>query len=213
MAETTANLSTVLPLITPWLALCEPPAIQQTLQVVARRFCQDTGIWCMWLTTTLTANVDSYDFQALLDAEYLNCSIARILQVMQDETVFYQSGWQMDNAGLLVLVNGVGSLPTTPPDLSALCVVQPGLNCTVYPAWLLNEWAEVIAAGTLADLKRRTKVPFSDPEGAVEQGRIYQYGVGRAGVQWQTQRKANTDLKLQDMTLGSPTTLGEFHRA
>jgi len=193
MAATTA-LSTLLPLVTPYVPGC-PQAMQlHSLRRGAVAFCRDSEYW----TEDLEAidSVDGDDEYALTvpTAYGASVTISRVVQVCVDDSLPWdESLWKYNPDGrLLVFANAF-----TSDDLEIIptVVFVPTPLCTAIPGWIVTDWMQALAAWARYDLKSQVDAPndpvtWADPPGAAKAFTEYQKELGRAKALRQASRRS-----------------------
>jgi hypothetical protein len=179
------TLTDFLPALVPRLSGCERVLILQVVRDTVRSFCLDTES----LTETLPEiNVVKDQKEYALDST-LAVEIHRVLEVRLNTTEGVTSGatgsplWRAQYdfhpaTGLLKLNFGPESTVALGLEVDVVLVTRSGTN--EVPAWWLNRYEDAIKAGTLHELQRMSRKPWSDPEQALLNRQIYDCMVGRA---------------------------------
>jgi hypothetical protein len=179
------TLTDFLPALVPRLPGCERVLILQVIKDTVRSFCLDTES----LTETLPElNVVKDQKEYALDST-LAAEIHRVLEVRLNTTEGVTSGaagaplWMArydyhPATGVLKLNFKPESTVALGLEVDVVLVTRSGTD--EVPAWWLNRNEDAIKAGTLYELQRMGRKPWSDPDQAVFNQRIYDAMVGRA---------------------------------
>lgn len=183
------NVSSLLPLVSPNVRAC-PEAVQlQALGLMFRSFCKETDAWRETFDVTTVEDETTYDLTTQMEDR--DATLARVAKVYFDD----DTDDEMDEDNYVVTVENELYFEDTDPydygsTMNVVTVIHPNVTGRTAPAWLLNRWGDVIAAGALYYLQATKGRPWSDRDEAAVSFDRYQYGVGEAKKENITERRS-----------------------
>lgn len=188
-----ASFDDFYPLILPECLGAPAPSVDSALIRAARELCERGHVWKISIDDfPLEEGVPEYDLG--LDAGAMLCTVESI------KADGVPIGPLATTAGLIDDTGGASS-PTRyllPDDLTTITFrptptltgtiitgamwVKPKISATTLADVLYDRWAEVLAAGARAILKRMPGKAWSDPKGAAEDRDMFESGIAGALV-------------------------------
>lgn len=148
------------------------PAIREAVLRGARRLCRQTQCWREWMgPTEPLEGVTRYQLMVPMDAEL--CAVVAAAPEGLRAVVQVVSG------GMYVTVD----FPEPPREAFSIeAAFMPTMEAEHIPALLVNEWDDVLVAGSLAFIMDVPKSDWTDHNFAAHQDRLFRQGVGRTRI-------------------------------
>ena len=174
LAAGTGDLYDLVALIVPEVPGSPDVAVRSALRLIARDFCRETEVWREEVTGTTTEDEDEYDLNTL---HSYDAQVYRVLKLEQEDSTIDRDDYTFGPTGILTYDNAPDESDDT---LTISTVLLPLISCTVYPQWLLDQWGDGIAAGTVARLAGQTGRPWSSPQVAALKSEEYRNAIAQA---------------------------------
>jgi hypothetical protein len=172
-----------------FLPRCPEPMQLMALRLTARRFCIDTELWAEDLDADTDTVADQLEYQ--LTPAYDDVRIHRVTLVKVDTAEVFEPYWSIARDNVLTL----DPAPVA-ADLAILAkvVYVPTVACAAIADWIVDDFAECLAAGAMAHLRKDpggpTPVPWFEPSAAAVAEEKYMDGVFIAKCAKATGRKS-----------------------
>ncbi|MEN6532347.1 MAG: hypothetical protein ABFD89_01710 [Bryobacteraceae bacterium] len=163
------------------------PGVEDNLALDALRrimpeFFSRTGIWREELTVTTEADVASYALTSPAGTKIRQ--VAEVKNAGADVAIHTSAYWY--NRKLSKLTFETHDIPSRTGDALTVTVVivpERWASAETYPAHLLEDYGEAIAAGAAADLLAMTGKPWTNLDAALFRKKEYRNGLGEAAGQ------------------------------
>lgn len=188
------------PLILPDVPQCALPMVDTAINRAAQEFCRDSLCWADTQTVSLLPNLREYAITVPASADLVVVRRASIdKRVMRGEPNAQEIIDRREGFGEPAIYAVLGStLYVTPTpnvsgkSISLLCAFAPRFTAATIPDVLVGRYAEAIAAGALAILKRVPAKDWTDPQGAVTAYQIFQLRKAEARIEFEGGRVAGS---------------------
>ena len=188
------------PLILPDVPQCAFPTVDTAINRAAQEFCRGSLCWADTQTVSLLPNVREYAITVPADADLVVVRRASIdKRMMRGESNAQEIIDRREGFGEPAIYAVLGStLYVTPTPNEAgkvatlLCAFAPRFTASVLPEVLVGRYAEAIASGALAILKRMPGNAWTDPQGAVTAYQLFQLRKAEARIEYESGRVAGS---------------------
>jgi len=187
--------SEFLPYIRPFIDNCGDIVMEEAVKRTCIKFCESTKIYRLDATVVSeVADQSEYDLTftdpnvlliGIWHATRLECDLRETSEYKLDTSVY---NWRQETgtpAFYYLTDQNKLRLYVTPDEavtdsIQCECIVRPTLDSTEIPDYIKNQWAEVIAEGALAYLKKMPMKPWTDFNNAAIHEMEYRRGMSQA---------------------------------
>ena len=168
--ERMERLDVLLPQLLPQVDGCPTSMARDALQFIAADFCKVSGVWAEDVLELVPAGESRVPLHDMPQ----EARLAHIQNVTLDGTPLSTTEYSV---GVREIV--LHSVPCRDVELAARITLRPARFTGSLPAYLLEEWGDIIAFGALARLKTMSgsNVSWTDMQGAQVNLTLYNEGI------------------------------------
>ena len=187
--------ASLLPFLVPELPGAHQYYLTQQLTAVARDFCVRSEAYYADLTAIdIVAAQTDYTLTAPAAAD-----IVKVASVEVDEVGLSQDDYSVVQVATWTLTLQATPTAASTGGLVVTVILQPAVDATELPEYLVERWYLAIVAGVKARMMRQTRKPWSDPAEAAASLREYHRGIALArNLTAKGYRHANLSLQIPD---------------